>query len=131
MTGATLITVARVRELFRSVTGRGEERDVDGCVDGAIGAAILAASYLSDDGQLDALCVAAYLLRSLAKNHCFIDGNKRTAWVVCLEVLEVGAGVTIDEDQEVAAAFVQQVATGELGPDEIRAWLGDRLVMVD
>lgn len=44
MTGATLITVARVRELFRSVTGRGEERDVDGCVDGAIGAAILAAS---------------------------------------------------------------------------------------
>lgn len=75
--------------------------------------------------------MAAYLLRSLAKNHCFIDGNKRTAWVVCLEVLEVGAGVTVDEDQEVAAAFVQQVATGELGPDEIRAWLGDRLVMVD
>jgi death-on-curing protein len=131
MTDAPLITVARVRELFRLVSGRDEERDVDACVDGAIGAAFLAASYLSEDGQLDVLCVAAYLLRSLAKNHCFIDGNKRTAWVVCLEVLEVGAGVTVSEDQVVAAEFVQQVAMGALGPDDIRTWLGNRLVMAD
>ena len=88
----------------------------------------MAALYAHGDGDPDPLWVAAYVLRSLARNHCFMDGNKRIAWVACLEVLAVAAGVTVEGDQESAAEFVEGVATGAIVVEEVMDWLAARLV---
>lgn len=128
MSEVDFITTARVHQLYRAATGRSEEGVRAGCVEGAIDNAVLAASYAQESDAPDPLRIAAYLLRSLARNHCYVDGNKRIAWVTCLEVLAVGAEVTVEEDEEAAALFVESVATGALDVEGIVHWLAVRLV---
>lgn len=72
--------------------------------------------------------VAAYLLRSLAKNHCYEDGNKRIAWAALLEVLWVNAALAIQADQDEAAELVIRVATSECGVDDLIEWLAAHIV---
>ena len=56
---------------------------------------------------------AAYLL-SFARNHAFIDGNKRTAWAVAnVFLLMNGYTVHFPSAQE-AVTFVESVATGSI-----------------
>ncbi len=64
---------------------------------------------------------AAYLFH-LAKNHPFVDGNKRTALNAALVFLALN-GVRIDVDPGHAADFVVRVAGGGVGKDEIAAEL--------
>lgn len=102
-----------------------------GCVEGAIGAAVQGASYThsTSSEQLDPLLVAAFLLRSLVQNHCFVDGNKRVAWLAALDVLAVGASLTLRADEEEAANFVLGIADGTTrSVPEIVNWLADRLI---
>jgi death-on-curing protein len=58
---------------------------------------------------------AAALLHSLACNHAFVSGNKRTAWMATTVFLEVN-GHPLDPmpDLATAEAFVIAVAMGEL-----------------
>lgn len=83
------------------------------------------------DGAIDVLHVAAFLLRSLAKNHCFLDGNKRLAFMVAREVLEVHALVTLEAEQEEVAAVVISVATGTIDVPELVQWMQDHLVALE
>ncbi len=58
---------------------------------------------------------AAALLQSLARNHAFVDGNKRTAWMATVVFLEINGhplDTTIDVDA--AGEFVLAVAEGVL-----------------
>lgn len=128
MTSCNLISVDRIHELYRAGTSMSVHGLKPGCVEGAIGSAITGAMYSSPSDEPDPLRVAAHLLRSLARNHCFLDGNKRIAWLSCLEVLAVGADVTIEEDQAVTAQFVEAVATGGKDIPYIVGWLSERLV---
>lgn len=58
---------------------------------------------------------AAALLQSLACNHGFTDGNKRTAWVVTEAFLKRnGHPLELPYDQRDAEALVLAVATGKL-----------------
>lgn len=125
------ISVARVAELMADLRPDGDQRSTPGCVEGAISNAILAAHYHQGIEDPDILHVAAYLLRSLAQNHCFQDGNKRIAWTSAVDVLWVGAHLTITADQEEAAAMVNQVATGNLDVDGVINWIAERLVEQD
>lgn len=82
-----------------------------------------------DDSFADeGLYIAALVLRSLAQDHCFNDGNKRTAYLMCLEVLAALCHVTLHtEDAEEPARFVLEVATGEVTDVRaIAAWLARR-----
>lgn len=99
-----------------------------GCVEGAIGTAVQGALYYQDRAEPDPLHVAAFLLRSLAQNHCYQDGNKRIAWLAMLDVLWVHASLAIDADQEEAAAVVNQVATRQCSIEDLIVWLADHLV---
>jgi death-on-curing protein len=58
---------------------------------------------------------AAALLQSLACNHGFVDGNKRTAWVAMAAFLDLN-GLSLDESFDVRAAddLVLAVAEGTL-----------------
>lgn len=102
-----------------------------GCVEGAIGAAVQGASYTrnSSSEPIDPLLMAAFLLRSLVQNHCFVDGNKRVAWLAALDVLAVGASLTLEADEEEAADFVLRIADGTARSiPAIVDWLAEHLV---
>ena len=70
---------------------------------------------------------AASLLFGLARNHAFIDGNKRTAVLATLQFLNSNgldlAPVPVEETFET----VVQVATGDLSLEELTAWIRGRL----
>lgn len=120
--------LAQLMAAIRTDQPAGNLAPRDGCVEGAIGNAVLAASYAQETDEPDVLHVAAYLMRSLARDHCYMDGNKRMAWLATLEVLAVHSATTVDADQAEAAAMVEQVATGAVDVPALIQWLGDHLV---
>ncbi|MEV2279094.1 type II toxin-antitoxin system death-on-curing family toxin [Nocardiopsis sp. NPDC049922] len=62
---------------------------------------------------------AAALMHSLARNHVFLDGNKRAAWNSTAVFLEVNGKPLADPvDVDRAERFVLDVATGKLGDIE-------------
>lgn len=64
---------------------------------------------------------AAALLHSLARNHPFTDGNKRTAVVGTVYMLRVnGEAVTWEQDD--ALEMILRIAEGRVDVDEIALW---------
>ena len=66
--------------------------------------------------------LAASYAISLAKNHAFIDGNKRTAWVVCAVFLELN-GVPVTMGQATVVTTMLGVASGTISEGEFAHWL--------
>jgi death-on-curing protein len=58
----------------------------------------------------------------LAKNHPFVDGNKRTAFVVMAAFLQVNGIELIAPEAEVVTTMLA-VAAGEMSEEELSAWL--------
>lgn len=59
------------------------------------------------------LTKAAALMQSLARNHAFVDGNKRTAWAAAWTFLTVnGISLAPTYDIDAAELLVLDVATG-------------------
>ncbi|TRV81547.1 type II toxin-antitoxin system death-on-curing family toxin [Streptomyces sp. 130] len=70
------------------------------------------ASMFGQEAYPDVLDKAAALLQSLAVNHPFFDGNKRTAWLSCVTFLAMN-GIDLRPDIDAAERLVIAVATGE------------------
>ncbi|MFE0653598.1 type II toxin-antitoxin system death-on-curing family toxin [Streptomyces sp. NPDC059534] len=70
------------------------------------------AAMFGEEAYPDLLAKAAALLQSLAVNHPFVDGNKRTAWLSCVTFLAMN-GVQLRPDIDAAERLVIAVATGE------------------
>lgn len=73
-------------------------------------------------GMPDVYDLAAAYAHGVAKNHPFVDGNKRTAWVLarlCLALHGIDYGGS-DGDAVIA---VLQLAAGEHDADSFAAWL--------
>ena len=70
--------------------------------------------------------LAAGYLFAIAKNHAFVDGNKRTAWTVMRLVVALNGG-RLDYERLDAVRFVEGVAGGEIDYDGARAWIAARL----
>ncbi len=69
--------------------------------------------------------LAASYAFGIAKNHPFIDGNKRTAAVVCETFLELN-GLSINAtDTEMYPIFLD-LAAGALSEEQLATWLEDR-----
>jgi death-on-curing protein len=69
------------------------------------------ATVFGIDAYPDDLAKAAALLQSLARNHAFVDGNKRTAWAAAWTFLYIN-GIELGEfDVDDAEEFVNAVAT--------------------
>ena len=68
----------------------------------------------------DDFAKAAALLQSLARNHAFVDGNKRTAWAAAWTFLHINGVELGDLDIDDAEAFMNDVATnGDLDVEYI------------
>ncbi len=64
----------------------------------------------------------AAIFESIISNHPFIDGNKRTAYVLMRLVLKEN-NMDIDLGQDQKFDFVIKAAKGELTYDQIRMWI--------
>ena len=103
----------------RAFTGDGAVRDI-----GAIESACHRpqASAFGEDAYPTIWEKAAALMQSLARNHGFVDGNKRTAWSATWMFLRLN-GHELDpahdtENVDEVVAFVAAVATGDI--DDVR-----------
>ncbi|MFR9797279.1 type II toxin-antitoxin system death-on-curing family toxin [Streptomyces sp. MS06] len=76
------------------------------------------AAMFGQEAYPDLFGKAAALLQSLAVNHPFVDGNKRTAWVSCVVFLALNE-VQLRPDIDAAERLVVAVSTGAL--DELKA----------
>ena len=70
--------------------------------------------------------LAAGYLFAIAKNHAFVDGNKRTAWTVMRLFVALNRG-RLDYERLDAVRFVEGVAGGEIDYDGAREWIAARL----
>ncbi|MGZ3944211.1 MAG: type II toxin-antitoxin system death-on-curing family toxin [Mucilaginibacter sp.] len=87
--------------------------------------AALARPYATFDQQElypTAVEKAAAIFESIIINHPFIDGNKRTAYVLMRLVL-LEAGLDIVASQEEKYKMVISASKGEMRFDEIKTWL--------
>ena len=65
---------------------------------------------------------AAAILESIVKNHPFVDGNKRTGYVLA-RLLMMNEQLDIRADQEQKYQLVISISKGELSFDQIKEWL--------
>jgi death on curing protein len=65
---------------------------------------------------------AASIGESIIINHPFIDGNKRTGYVLMETILRLGNIKIIANDDELYQ-FVIQISTGEINHEQIVEWL--------
>ena len=78
------------------------------------------------DPAPDLADLAAALAYGLARNHPFVDGNKRTAHVAYRVFLELNGAELLATDEEKYAAMLA-LAEGKLAEGDFAAWLRERL----
>ena len=99
-----------------------EHGGLDGVRDsGAVESALARPRNLAVYGGQDAAALAASYAWGIAKNHGFIDGNKRTAWVTARLFL-VDNGITLSFDHAEAIRVMEGVADGEITEAELADW---------
>lgn len=70
----------------------------------------------------------AAILHSMVGNHGFVDGNKRTAWLLAELLIErSGYRLAIPDDERIDDLVVA-VASGQMPFAELVAWFAPRLV---
>lgn len=77
-------------------------------------------------GVDDICALAAAYAFDIARNHPFIDGNKRTAWVLARLFLALNA-VAILFDATDAIRTVLALAAGDLSEDELADWFREHI----
>lgn len=93
---------------------------------GLLQSALARPQNLSAYGEPDSAALAAAYAFGIAKNHPFVDGNKRTAAVVALTFLLYN-GVPFSIGEAELVVIVLALAAGELAEDEVAAWFRERL----
>jgi death-on-curing protein len=66
--------------------------------------------------------LAASYAAGLAKNHPFVDGNKRTAFVACVTFIELNGWQFTATEEATAVAFFD-LAGSKMSEDELGRWL--------
>jgi death-on-curing protein len=82
------------------------------------------AAYVDPPPDLAALA-AAYAY-GIARNHPFIDGNKRVALVAARTFLLIN-GMDLEGTQEEKYATFLRLAEGKLSEDELAEWIRERI----
>jgi len=82
--------------------------------------------YAYGDPLPDLADLAASLAYGLARNHPFVDGNKRTAYVVCRTFLALN-GAELSAAVEEKYLTILALAEGKLKVEDFAAWLRPRI----
>lgn len=94
----------------------------------AVESALAQAQHLASHGEPvpDAADLAAAYAYGLARNHGFIDGNKRSAWVIA-RVFLIDNGQTLVLTQLDAVQVMQSLAAGLMDEQALAQWFRGRL----
>jgi death-on-curing protein len=94
-----------------------------GLRDGNLLASALARpEHLAGYGKPSVFDLAAAYAHGLAKNHPFVDGNKRTALMACYVFLRLN-GYRLEATEADAVATFVALAAGKLTEGKLSAWL--------
>ncbi len=89
---------------------------------GLLDSALAKPQQLANYGEPSVFDLAAAYAFGVARNHPFIDGNKRTAWVLARLFLELHGFTHVGSDVD-AVLTMLKVAAGEIAQDVFAAWL--------
>ncbi len=110
-----MILAMHLRQLAEHGGGEGV-RDT-GLLDSALGRPENKLAY----GEPDIFDLAAAYAYGIARNHPFIDGNKRTALVASFTFLYVN-GYALETSQDENVRVFLALAAGDLDEDNLAAW---------
>jgi death on curing protein len=91
----------------------------EGLLDSALARPRNLAAY---DPEADIAALAAAYAFGIARNHPFIDGNKRTAYVA-MELFLVEHGLLLTAEDGDAVLTFLALASGDLDEDRLAAWI--------
>lgn len=103
--------------------GSSGTRDM-GLLESALARPLNRAAY----GDPDVPELAALYAIALARNHPFVDGNKRTAYVALELCLRLN-GLRFPVSDAEAAVVMLQLAAGEISDDEFTGWVGQNATL--
>ena len=83
-----------------------------------------AASQQWNYGQTDMAALAAAYAFGLARNHAFVDGNKRIAFHAMMVFLR-GNDIPFAPDPAHATAIILSLAAGEVSEESLTRWIRD------
>ncbi len=96
----------------------------EGLLDSALARPLNRATYIDPEaGELAALYAIA-----IARNHPFVDGNKRTAYVALETFIYLNGGSFPVSDAE-AVVMTLAMASGESTDDEFTAWVRENIIL--
>ena len=82
--------------------------------------------FTFSSGQTDLAALAVAYAFGIARNHPFVDGNKRTAYVVCRAFLNLNGADFVATKAEKYRKFLQ-LAEGTITEEELAEWIRERL----
>jgi death-on-curing protein len=89
--------------------------------DGALRSALARPENLAAYGEPDLFDLAPAYARGIVQNHPFLDGNKRTGFVVAVAFLDLN-GQALEVDEAEAAVIFLRLAAGDLSEPELAGW---------
>lgn len=92
-----------------------------GLLESAMGRPMQLAVYL----EHDVFDLAAAYAWGIARNHPFLDGNKRTAYVSCLTFLRLH-GITVMADGMERVLLFERLGKGDIAQEHLSTWLRSR-----
>ena len=90
--------------------------------EGGLHSALARPENLAAYGDPDLFDLAAAYAKDIVQNHPFVDGNKRTAFVVATSFLDLN-GQELSAPEADAALVFLRLAAGELSEPELAEWL--------
>lgn len=94
-------------------------RDI-GLLESALGRPLNKFSY----GETDLAALAAAYAYGIARNHPFVDGNKRTAFASLIVFLGLN-GIDFNVLPEQATGMILSMAAGEVSEESLARWIKD------
>lgn len=93
--------------------------------EGRLQAALARPQNLAAYGSPDGAALAAAYAYGLVRNHAFVDGNKRTAWVIARLFL-VDNGYSLRFNPVDAVRTMESLAAGTLSESDLAKWFRER-----
>lgn len=94
----------------------------DGLLESALASARNRWAYGEDPDLAD---LAASYAHALARDHPFVDGNKRTAFLVAYVFLALN-GLELDAPETEVASTMWKLSTGRIDEADLAAWIRNR-----
>ena len=113
--------LAAHREQLAIYGGGDGVRDV-----GLLESALARPQHLASYGDPDAAELAASYAFGIARNHPFVDGNKRVALMVC-EAFLLKNGLEVRATNSELVPIFLSLAAGELSEKDLASWLRERI----